>query len=214
VLFVAGMLYRLDGLYEKALAMYDRLLELNPQDVVIVSFNRARIYTHEARFEEALADLEKALEVGAPPSAREDVPCATYYNAGDTEAAHACDRRRIARDPHFDGARPAARLVPVGGGPVTRRRSSQIPDRVRDVAPRTFDIAFWAGRVLRDVGACPTRLSSGSRPRSAWQRELTRTTRRAASSTRLRCDPLFEGSRGAEAPAGRRAWRLPKRPRR
>jgi tetratricopeptide (TPR) repeat protein len=30
VLFVAGMLYRLDGLYERALEMYDRALELNP----------------------------------------------------------------------------------------------------------------------------------------------------------------------------------------
>ena len=47
VLFVAGMLHRLDGLYEKALATYDRLLELDPKDVVIVAFNRARIFTHQ-----------------------------------------------------------------------------------------------------------------------------------------------------------------------
>ena len=47
VLFVAGMLYRLDGLYEQALAQYDRLLELNPRDIVLVSYNRGRIYTHQ-----------------------------------------------------------------------------------------------------------------------------------------------------------------------
>ncbi len=45
VLFVAAMLYRLDGLYEKALEQYDQLLELNPRDIVIVSFNKGRAST-------------------------------------------------------------------------------------------------------------------------------------------------------------------------
>ena len=59
VLFVAGMLYRLDGLYEKALAEYDRLLEVNPQDVVIVAYNKARIYTHQDHYERAVAELDR-----------------------------------------------------------------------------------------------------------------------------------------------------------
>ena len=40
VFIIAGMLYRLNGLYDKALRQYDRLLELNPNDGVIAGYNR------------------------------------------------------------------------------------------------------------------------------------------------------------------------------
>ncbi|MBO0798871.1 MAG: protein kinase, partial [Blastocatellia bacterium] len=63
VFIVAGMLYRLNGFYDKALRQYDKLLELNPNDIVIASYNRGRIYTYRHEYDQAVAELEKAAAI-------------------------------------------------------------------------------------------------------------------------------------------------------
>src|SRR5262249_18487836 len=63
VLITAAMLYRLDGLYDKALKQYDRLLELNPRDVVVASYGRARIFNYEHEYEKSIAELNRGREV-------------------------------------------------------------------------------------------------------------------------------------------------------
>ena len=68
VLFVAGMLQRLDGLYEKALATYDRLLEVNPKDVDAAT---RRGSTPPGAAEEAVA--ETTGRAAEPAPAAQDV---------------------------------------------------------------------------------------------------------------------------------------------
>ena len=63
VFIIAGMLYRLNGLYDKALRQYDRLLELNPNDGVIAGYNRGRIYAYRHEYDRAIAELEKGRAV-------------------------------------------------------------------------------------------------------------------------------------------------------
>src|SRR5262249_17799448 len=43
----SAYVYRLSGQYEKALEQWAQLLKISPTDVVIASYNRARIYTYQ-----------------------------------------------------------------------------------------------------------------------------------------------------------------------
>jgi serine/threonine-protein kinase len=142
VLFVAGMLYRLDGLHDKARRQFDRLLEINPNDVVIVTMNRARIFNYEGRHDEAIAELHKALAVEPEHPLVKTFLAATHFNAGQVAEAHAAIDEVLRADPHFDGARAILAWCLSAEGRHEEARAT-ITDRVRDVALADFDIAFW-----------------------------------------------------------------------
>ena len=59
VLYVGAMIHRLDGLYDKSHRLYDRLLAVNPSDIVLVAINKARLYNYQGRFEEAVAEIAR-----------------------------------------------------------------------------------------------------------------------------------------------------------
>jgi serine/threonine-protein kinase len=142
VLFVAGMLFRLDGLYQQAREMFDRLLELNPSDVVIVKMNYARIFNYEGRYEEAISELKLALEVEPEHPLVTTFLAATYFNHGQVAEAHEAIEKVLRKDPHFDGARPLLAWCLSAEGRHDEARAI-ITERVRDVATADYDIAFW-----------------------------------------------------------------------
>ena len=142
VLFVAGMLFRLDGLHEKARAQFDRLLEINPSDVVIVKMSRARIFNYEARFDEAISELNQALEVEPEHPLVKTFLAATHFNAGHVAEARTAIEEVLKKDPHFDGARPLLAWCLSAEGRHDEARAL-ITDRVKDVATADHDIAFW-----------------------------------------------------------------------
>jgi serine/threonine-protein kinase len=142
VLFVAGMLYRLDGLYERALEVYDRILELNPGDLVIVSFNRARIYTHEGRFAEAIAELQGGRAVEPEHPLLKTFLAVVLFNQGNVDEAQALIEDVLRQNPHFDGVRPLLAWCLSARGEHAEARAL-ITERVRDVATADHDIAFW-----------------------------------------------------------------------
>jgi serine/threonine-protein kinase len=142
VLFVAGMLFRLDGLYEQARRMFDRLLEINPNDIVIVAMNRARIFNYEGRFDEAIAELSKGLEAEPEHPLVKTFLAATHFNAGHVAEAHAAIAEVLKKDPHFDGARPLLAWCLSAEGHHEEALST-ITERVKDVATADYDIAFW-----------------------------------------------------------------------
>ena len=142
VLFVAGMLFRLDGLYQKARRMFDRLLELNPSDVVIVKMNIARILNYEGRYQDATAELKQALDVEPEHPLVKTFLAATFFNAGNIFEAHATIDEVLKKDPHFDGARPLLAWCLSAEGRHEEARAL-ITERVKDVATVDYDIAFW-----------------------------------------------------------------------
>ena len=142
VLFVAGMLFRLDGLYDKALEMYERLLALNPRDVPIVSFNKARIYTHEGRFEEAIAELQKGQAAEPEHPLIKTFLALALFNRGDVDEAQALIEEVIRQNPHFDGVQPLLAWCYSARGEHARARAL-ITERVKEVATADHDIAFW-----------------------------------------------------------------------
>jgi serine/threonine-protein kinase len=142
VLYVAGMLYRLDGLYEKALEAYDDVLRHNPQDLVIVAYNKARILTHQRRYAEAIAELERARAVEPDHPLVRTFLAVALFNQGNVEAAQAILEDLLRQHPHLDGVRPVLAWCWSARGEHERARAL-VTDRVREIAAADHDIAFW-----------------------------------------------------------------------
>ena len=142
VLYVAAMLYRLDGLYDRALETYDRLLEQNPGDLVIVAFNRARILTHEGRYPEAIAELEKGRAAEPEHPLLKTFLAVAFFNQGRVDEAQSLIEDVLRQNPHFDGVQPLLAWCLSARGEHARARSL-ITDRVKEVATADHDIAFW-----------------------------------------------------------------------
>ena len=205
VLFVAGMLHRLDGLYEKALATYDRLLEVNPKDVVIVAFNKARIYTHQDRFEEAVAEIDRGRAAEPEHPLLKMFLAVALLNQGMVDDAQALLEDVRGQNPHFDGVLPLARPVPVARAASTRRRAALVTDRVREIAAADHDIALWLAELYAMEGLVERALE--------WLRLAVRIgnenyplfARHAQARRAARRTPASPSSSRSCAGAGRRA---------
>src|SRR5207245_8541725 len=142
VLFVAGMLYRLDGLYDQALAVFDKLLELNPQDVVVVSYNKGRVYTHQRLYDKAVEELERARAAEPAHPLVKTFPARCYFTQGRVDEAQALMEDVLAHHPHLDGVQPVLAWCLSAKGEHERARAL-ITDRVKETAAADHDIAFW-----------------------------------------------------------------------
>ena len=142
VLFVAAMLYRLDGLYARAFEAYDRLLELSPADAVVVNFNRARIHTHEGRHEEALAELERARSAEPDHPLVKTFLAVTLFNHGRIDEAQTLVEEVVRQHPHLEGVLPVLAWCLSARGEHEAARAL-ISERVKETAAADHDIAFW-----------------------------------------------------------------------
>jgi tetratricopeptide (TPR) repeat protein len=142
VLFVAGMIQRLDGAYEKALATYDRLLEVNPKDLVIVAFNRARILTHQGRFDEAVAEIDRGRQAEPEHPLLKTFLAVALFNQGMIDDAQALLEDVLRQNPHFDGVIPLVAWCLSAKGQHEAARAL-VTERVRTVATADHDIALF-----------------------------------------------------------------------
>ncbi|HEX9188518.1 MAG TPA: tetratricopeptide repeat protein, partial [Vicinamibacteria bacterium] len=165
VLFVAGMLQRLDGLYDEALATYDRLLEKNPKDLVIVAFNRARIFTHQGRFEDAVAEIDRGRAAEPEHPLLKTFLAVALFNQGMVDDAQALLEDVLRQNPHFDG------VLPLLGWCLSARGQHEqalalVTDRVLEIARADHDIALWLGELYAMEGMAEEAL--------AWVRTAVR----------------------------------------
>jgi serine/threonine-protein kinase len=142
VLFVAAMLYRLDGLYERAFEAYDRVLELNPAEAVVVAFNRARIHTHQGRHPEALAELERARSAEPEHPLVKTFLAVTLFNDGRVDESQALVEDVLRQHPHLEGVLPVLAWCLSARGEHDAARAV-ITDRVKETAAADHDIALW-----------------------------------------------------------------------
>jgi eukaryotic-like serine/threonine-protein kinase len=142
VLFVAAVVHRLDGLYERALRLYDRLLAVNPKDVVLVAFNKARIFTHQGRFEEAVAEIDRGRAAEPEHPLLKTFLAVALFNQGMVDDAQALLEDVLRQNPHFDGILPLLGWCLSARGQHEQARAL-ITDRVREIATADHDIAFW-----------------------------------------------------------------------
>jgi eukaryotic-like serine/threonine-protein kinase len=156
VLITAAMLYRLDGLYDKALKQYDRLLELNPRDVVVASYGRARIFNYEHEYEKAIAELNRGREVEPEHPLIKTFLAVAYFDQGRIVEARNVVEDVLNQHPHFDGVQVLLAWCLSAQGEHDRARSL-INDAVIETAAADHDISLWlasfyAMEGMRDEG--------------------------------------------------------------
>jgi serine/threonine protein kinase/tetratricopeptide (TPR) repeat protein len=104
--FVKASLHRLDGEYDRALRSYDRLVHLDPASFVVVSYNRALIFLYQAKYEDAVREVDRAASVEPDnPLLRSARALLMFYQA-DFEQATALLREVLAQHPNLHGVRP------------------------------------------------------------------------------------------------------------
>ncbi len=142
VFIIAGMLYRLNGLYDKAIKQYDRLLELNPNDIVIASYNRGRIYTYRHEYDEAIAELNKGRVVEPDHPLIKTFLSLIYFNQGRIAECQQLAEDVLRQHPHFDPLQIILGWCYSARSEHNRARAV-ITDHVKQIAAADHDVALW-----------------------------------------------------------------------
>ncbi len=140
--FARGVVARLDGNYDKALRSFERMARLNPAERVVASYNRARIFLYQDRFDEALAELDQGavLEPDHPliKTFRAQV---LFYRGEHVKAAEILEQV-LEQQPQLDGIRPiySGFLSALGFNEEARE---QLNDEVKKTADTDHDVSYW-----------------------------------------------------------------------
>ncbi|MBS1789042.1 MAG: protein kinase [Acidobacteria bacterium] len=142
VFIIAGMLYRLNGLYDRALKQYDKLLELNPRDVVIASYNRGRLYMYRHEYDRAIAELEKGRAAEPDHPLIKTFLAITYFNQGDIDRCQSLTEEVLRQNPHFDPLQIVLAWCLSSRGQHEKARAL-ITNQVKETAAADHDVAVW-----------------------------------------------------------------------
>ncbi|HZH89580.1 MAG TPA: protein kinase [Pyrinomonadaceae bacterium] len=142
VQFVASYLYRLDGDYERSLRSLDRMLNLNPAERVVVTYNRARILMYQGRMDEAWSELEEGARIQPDHPFVRTFRAVFLYRQGKAAEAAEILRDVLDTHPEMDGIRPhySIALSKLGQHEAAR---AQLTERVKEVAEADHDAPYW-----------------------------------------------------------------------
>lgn len=142
VFIVAGLLYRLNGLYDKSLRQYDKLLELNPKDIVIASYNRGRLYTYRHEYDRAIAEFEKARTVEPDHPLIKTFQAVTYFNMGRVDDCQRLVEEVMNHHAHFEPLQVLLAWCHNARG-NHEKALAVITDQVKETAAADPDVAVW-----------------------------------------------------------------------
>jgi serine/threonine-protein kinase len=142
VFIIAGMLYRLNGLYDKAIRQYDKLLELNPNDIVIACYNRGRIYTYRHEYDKAIAEFEKARAVEPEHPLIKTFLALTWFNQGRIDQCQQMVEEVLRQHPHFDALQVLRAWCLSRRGRHAEARAL-VTEHVKEIAAADHDVAIW-----------------------------------------------------------------------
>jgi serine/threonine-protein kinase len=144
--FVSGVLRRLDGEYERALRSFDRMVRLNPAERVVASYNRARIFVYQRRYDDALLELDQGAAVEPDHPLIKTFRARVLFYRGEVERAAQLLEEVLEKNPKLDGIRPiyATCLSALGRHAEAR---AQLTEQVKDVASADHDIPYWVASV-------------------------------------------------------------------
>jgi serine/threonine-protein kinase len=140
--FARGILARLDGEYERALRSYDRMVRLNPAEVVVASYNRARVFLYLGQLDRALEELDKGAALEADHPLIHTFRAIILYYKGEVLAATRILRQVLEDHPDVEGIRPILAIFLSAQGKHTEA-DEQLTDKVIAMAAEDHDIAYW-----------------------------------------------------------------------
>ncbi len=142
--FVRGVVARLDGAYERALRSFERMVRLNPAEQVVASYNRARIFMYQNRYEEALLELDKGAAMEPDHPLIKAFRASVLYYRGEVEAAIDILKQVLQSHPTLDGVRPILAIFLSAQGKY-QDANELLTAKVKEVAAADYDIAYWVG---------------------------------------------------------------------
>jgi len=140
--FARGYLARLDADYERALRSFDRMVRLNPNERVVTSYNRARIFMYQQRYEEALDEINQGAEMEPDHPMIQTFRGRVLYYRGEVDAATRVLEQVLERHPKMDGIRPILATCLSAQG-KHELADKQLTERVKLAATADHDIAYW-----------------------------------------------------------------------
>ncbi len=140
--FVRGVLSRLNGQYDSALRSFERMARLNPAERVVVSYNRARVFMYQRRYEDALLELDQGAAMEAEHPLIMVFRARVLYYRGEIDAATRILQQLLKKQPQMDGVRPILAICLSAQGQHTRA-NEQLTQKVRQVAEADYDISYW-----------------------------------------------------------------------
>jgi serine/threonine protein kinase/Flp pilus assembly protein TadD len=140
--FARGVVARLDSQYERALRSFERMVRLNPNERVVTSYNRARIFMYQQRYDEALAELDQGAALEPDHPLIKTIRARVLYYSGDVAAATQTLEQVLERNPRMDGIRPILATCLSAQG-KHELAAQQLTDRVKVAATADHDIAYW-----------------------------------------------------------------------
>ncbi|MDQ2855294.1 MAG: protein kinase, partial [Acidobacteriota bacterium] len=149
--FVRGVLARLDGDYDRSLRSFDRMVRLNPAERVVVSYNRARIFMYQQRWEDALAELDQGAALEPDHPLIRTFRARVLFYRGEVEAARRLLELVLETHPKMDGIRPILATCLAAQG-KRDEALEQLSSKVREVAAADHDIAYWLGSAYALLG--------------------------------------------------------------
>jgi tetratricopeptide (TPR) repeat protein len=149
--FVRGVLARLDGDYERALRSFERMVRLNPAELVVASYNRARIFMYQHKWEEALAELDHGAAMEPDHPLVRTFRARVLFYRGEVEAARRLLEQVLENHPRMDGIRPIMATCLAGQG-KRGEALSQLSPKIKEVAAADHDIAYWLGSAYALLG--------------------------------------------------------------
>jgi serine/threonine-protein kinase len=140
--FARGYLARLDADYERALRSFDRMVRLNPNERVVTSFHRARIFMYQQRYDDAMHELDEGAALEPDHPLLQTFRGRVLYYRGEIDEAVRILEHVLERHPKMDGIRPilATCLSAQGKHELANK---QLTDRVKIAAAADHDIAYW-----------------------------------------------------------------------
>src|SRR5262249_23408958 len=151
VLLTAALLYRLDGLYDQALAEYEQLLSLNPRDAVLVSYNKARLAMNRGENEKAVAELEAGRAPGPEHPLLKTFLAVARFRQNRVDEARALIEDVLKQSPQFDPAQTLLAWCLAARGQHAAARAL-ITERVKEAGRADQDAAFWLGCLYVQLG--------------------------------------------------------------
>jgi eukaryotic-like serine/threonine-protein kinase len=149
--FTAATIYRLDGLYKQALSEYSQILRMNPNDIVVVSYNRARVLMYQQQFDQAIDELEGGLMMEPGHGLLRVFLGQVYHHKGDRQRAIELLTEVLGKNPSMHGVRPILAVTYSAEG-EHEKAMSLITPQVIDTASADHDVSYWLASVYAMEG--------------------------------------------------------------
>jgi len=124
------------------LRSFERMARLNPDQRVVASYNRARIFMVQGQYEDALRELDEGAAIEPEHPLIQVFRARVLYYQGDIDAATSMIQQVLRKHPQMDGIRPILAICLSAQGQHTKA-NEQLTPKVRLVAEADYDIAYW-----------------------------------------------------------------------